>query len=106
MRAGDRYLVVRLADIEWIEADGNYARLHAQKRVHVMSKTLARLEEKLLDPHLFIRVHRSAIVNVRAVAAAVPLEHGDMRLVLSGGQRVPCSRRYRARLTQHLAFAT
>ncbi|HVY66256.1 MAG TPA: LytTR family DNA-binding domain-containing protein [Gammaproteobacteria bacterium] len=105
LRSGDRYLVVRLAEIEWVEADGNYTRLHGHKRVHVMSQSLTRLEHTLLDPRLFQRVHRSAIVNVRAVAALEPLGHGDMRLLLAGGHTVPCSRRYRSRLAQRLVFA-
>lgn len=106
LRCGDRYVVVRIAEVEWIEADGNYARLHGHKRVHVTSQSLARLEARLLNPRLFLRVHRSAIVNLRAVAAIEPLDHGDMTLVLAGGDRVPCSRRFRPRLAQRLGFTS
>ena len=106
LRTGDRYLVVRIAEIEWVEADGNYARLHGHQRVHVTSQSLARLEARVLDPRLFLRVHRSAIVNVRAIASAESLEHGDMQLTLAGGYRVPCSRRYRRRLAERICFTS
>lgn len=105
LRSGDRYLVVRLAEIEWVEADGNYARLHGHRRIHVMTRSLVGLEATMLDPRIFLRVHRSAIVNIRAVMALEPLDHGDMRLVLAGGDKVACSRRFRSGLTRRFVLA-
>ena len=106
IRSGDQYVVVRVADIDWIEADGNYARLYVRGRARLLTRTLAALESDLLDPSVFIRVHRSAIVNVSKIASVEPLFHGELTLVLQDGTRVPCSRRHRNRLEERLYFTT
>ncbi len=106
VRVGSGYAVVRVAEISWFEADGNYARLHAGSSSRLVSKSLATLEREVLDPERFVRVHRSAIVNVSTIRSVEPLFHGDLLLVLSDGSRVTCSRRYRARLEQRLYFTT
>jgi two-component system LytT family response regulator len=106
IRSGDQYVVVRVADVDWIEADGNYARLYVRGRARVLTRTLAALESELLDPSVFIRVHRSAIVNASKIASIEPLFHGELSLVLHDGTRVPCSRRHRKRLEERLYFTT
>ena len=106
IRSGDQYVVVRVADVDWIEADGNYARLYVRGRARLLTKTLAALESELLDPTVFIRVHRSAIVNALKIASVEPLFHGELTLVLHDGTRVPCSRRHRKRLEERLYFTT
>jgi two-component system LytT family response regulator len=106
IRAGAQYAVVRAADVDWIEADGNYARVYVQKKARIVSKSLAVLEREVLDPARFVRVHRSTIVNVARVAAVEPGPHGDVDLVLHDGTRVACSRRYRDRLEERLYFTT
>ncbi|MCI0675913.1 MAG: ABC transporter permease, partial [Phycisphaerales bacterium] len=63
VREGGRIFFLRAEEIDWIEAAGNYVRLHAGKRAHLLRETLAGLEEQL-DPARFARVHRSAIVNL------------------------------------------
>lgn len=98
IRSGHRYTVLPLADVDWIEADGNYAKVWVQKRVRIVTKTLATLEHEVLDPATFARVHRSAIVNVARVVSVETETHGDAILVLRDGTRVPWSRRYRNRL--------
>jgi two-component system LytT family response regulator len=97
---------VRVADVDWIESDGNYARVWVQHKARLVSKSLAILEREVLDPARFVRVHRSAIVNVARVAAVEPGPHGDVTLVLHDGTRVACSRRYRDRLEERLYFTT
>ncbi len=106
IRAGAQYAVVRVADVDWIEADGNYSRVYVQKRPRLVSKSLATLEREVLDPSRFVRVHRSTIVNLSRVAVVDPGDHGDVDLVLHDGTRVACSRRYRERLEQRLYFTT
>jgi len=106
IRAGGQYTIVRVADIDWIEADGNYAKLHVEGRPRLITKTLAALEKDVLDPELFIRVHRSAIVNTAKIAAVEPLFHGELSLVLRDGARVPCSRRFRKKLDERFYFTS
>jgi two-component system LytT family response regulator len=106
IKTGTQYVVTRIADIDWIEADGNYAKLHIQKRPRLLTKSLSALEKDVLDPEVFVRVHRSAIVNTTKIAAAEPQLHGDLTLVLHDGTHVQCSRRFRKRLEEKLYFTT
>lgn len=106
IRTGRHYVVTRVADIDWIEADGNYAKVYIQKRPRMLSKSLATLEKDLLDPSVFVRVHRSSIVNTRRIATVEPDAHGDCTLVLADGTRVQCSRRYRKQLDAKLYFTS
>ena len=106
VKAGGQYVVLRVEDVDWIEADGNYARLQVHKRPRLITKSLATLERDVLDPARFVRVHRSAIVNVAKIAAVEPLFHGDVSLVLHDGTKVDCSRRFRDRLEERLYFTT
>jgi len=106
IRTGDRYTVIPLADVDWIEADGNYSRVYVQKRPRLLTKTLATLEKEVLDPNVFVRVHRSVIVNTKKIASVEPNAHGDASLVLHDGTTVPCSRRYRDDLGRKIYFST
>jgi two-component system, LytTR family, response regulator len=106
IKSGAEYVVVRAADIDWIEADGNYTKVYVQKRARVLSKSLTALEHEVLDPARFLRVHRSAIVNVSRIASVEPLSHGELTLVLHDGTHVDCSRRYRQRLEERLYFTS
>ena len=106
IRASGQYIVVRVADIDWIEADGNYAKLYVDRRPRLLTKTLAALEKDVLNPEVFIRVHRSAIVNATKIAAVEPLFHGELSLVLRDGTRVQCSRRFRKNLEERLYFTS
>lgn len=106
IRNGPQYVVTRIADVDWIEADGNYSRLHVHKRPRLLTKSLATLEKDILDPDVFIRVHRSAIVNATRITAVEPKMHGDLRLVLQDGTHVECSRRFRKRLEEKLYFTS
>jgi two-component system LytT family response regulator len=91
------YHFVDAHDVEWVEAEGNYAALHAGGRVHLVRRTMKALEARL-DPATFVRVHRSAIVNVERVTRAEPLGHGEYRLQLRSGARVETSRGYSERV--------
>jgi two-component system LytT family response regulator len=106
IRSGPHYVVTRVADIDWIEADGNYARVYVQKQARLLTKSLATLEKDVLDPAVFVRVHRSSIVNTQKIATVKPHEHGDVTLVLRDGTQVQCSRRFRKRLEDKLYFTS
>ena len=106
VRCGAQYMITRIHDVDWIEADGNHCRLHVQQRARLLTRTLASLEKDILDPAIFVRVHRSAIVNTRRITAVQPREHGDLSLVLQDGTHVECSRRFRHRLEGRLYFTS
>jgi len=101
----DRFLVRKLgkeflvaaADIEYLQASGNYVNLHVKGRDYPLRSTMAAIEPRL-DPARFARVHRSWMVNLDQVAEIEPLDTGDARIRLHDGTLVPCSRTYRAAL--------
>jgi two-component system LytT family response regulator len=95
----DRAVLLPLARVDRIESARNYAVLHAGRETYRVRTTLDRLEQRL-DPRRFVRVSRSAIVNVDRVAELRPWSHGDWVVVLSDGAKLKLSRRYRSRL-QH-----
>lgn len=98
----DRFLVksrgriqfLRPGDVEWAEAAGNYVILHSGREEHVLRETMKDFERKL-DPRLFIRIHRSSIVNLDAVRELQPLFHGEYAVLLKSGGRLTLSRTYR-----------
>lgn len=108
----DRFLVRKLgreflvaaSDIEWLQASGNYVNLHVGGRDYPLRSTIASIEERL-DPRVFMRVHRSFIVNLDRIASIEPLESGDARLHMQDAATVPCSRRYRAGLRDRAGAA-
>lgn len=92
---------LRVEEIEWIDASGNYVRLNAGGESHLLRETMSGVETKL-PPDRFVRIHRSAIVNVEAVRELIPTPHGDFVVVLESGKRLPLSRGYRDRLEEAL----
>lgn len=101
--AGDISLIP-VADIEWVDAAGDYMCLHAGGEIHVMRITMKQLESQL-DPELFQRVHRSTVVNLRQVEKISSHINGEYHLLLKGGERVKMSRGYRDRIQHFLAQA-
>ena len=96
-RDGERFVLVRAADVDWIEAAANYVRLHVGERFFQVRIPMVELERQL-DPAQFARVHRSAIVNLDRLAEIRPEWHGEYQVVLSTGARLRLSRGYRDRL--------
>ncbi len=97
-----REFLVRVDDIDWIEAAGNYVTLHVGERLYPHRETMTGILQKL-DPQRFTRVHRSAIVNLDRVREIEPFDTGDARAHLTTGTTVPVSRRYRQDLRGRLA---
>lgn len=94
VRTGNKAVLVNAADVDWIEAADNYVRLHTGSVRHVLRMTMKQLEDRL-DPQDFVRIHRSAIVNLSRVSHLLPQASGDQEVVLHGGRRLTLSRRYR-----------
>lgn len=96
-----REFLVAAADIEWLQAAGNYVNLRVRGHDYPLRSTIAGIEARL-DPRQFARVHRSYIVNLGQVASIEPLDAGEARLHLKDGGVLPCSRRYRQALRGRL----
>ena len=101
----DKSLVLDVDTIDWIEAADYYAQLHVGGRTHLLRETMNELAERL-DPERFVRVHRSAIVNLDRVRSITPLERGDRMLELADGSRVRLSRTRREAFEQKLDAAS
>ena len=94
IRTGREVVRVRSAQIDWIDAAGDYMCIHAAGETHVLRATMKQLEHTL-DPALFQRVHRSAIVNLAQVRKLRPHANGEYFLTLEGGQELKLSRTHR-----------
>ena len=95
-KRGGSEVLVEMADIDWIEASGNYAILHVGGETYEIRSSLSKLEGEL-DPKRFVRVHKSYVVNIARVAEVTPWVSGDWRIRLQDGAEVNLSRRYRQR---------
>jgi len=108
---GEKYLVrfavkhhrgmrlVRVRDIDYIQAGGNYAEIHATGGTHLVRMTMQELEQRL-DPSMFVRIHRSTIVQIDRIRKIVAASHGDFDLTLHDGTVLRLSRKHRGRLQQ------
>ena len=92
---------MRIADIDVIEARGNYALLFVGTARHMMRQRMSELQ-RILEPQGFARIHRSAIVNLDRVKEIVPQQSGDSVVVLLDGTRLRFSRWYRERFEARL----
>jgi len=97
IKDGNEFQFVRIADIQWIDAAGDYMCVHAAGKTHIMRTTMKHLEASL-NPDTFIRVHRSSIVNTNSIASAASHLNGEFVLTLNGGARLKVSRSYRDRI--------
>ncbi|MBO9847311.1 LytTR family transcriptional regulator [Xanthomonas phaseoli pv. dieffenbachiae] len=95
-----RDFLVATADIEWIQASGNYVNLHVRGHDYPLRSTMAAIEAKL-DPAVFVRIHRSYLVNLGQVQAIEPSDSGDARVHLRDASVLPCSRSHLAGLRTH-----
>jgi len=111
LKAGPRYierLVVKTAgrvffldinDIDCIEAEGNYVRVHNGPKSYLLRETISGLESQL-DPKEFLRIHRSAIVRIDKIKELQPWFHGEYHVILEGGKQLTLSRNYRSNLQE------
>jgi two-component system, LytTR family, response regulator len=103
-RTPGRLLVFELDEIEWIEAAGNYVRVHTGARAHLIRETMESVQARL-GSERFVRLHRSALVNIDAIQELVHEGAGEISTVLRSGKRLPTSRSYRERLEAALLAA-
>ncbi len=104
VKSGGKVTLLQIGDIEWIDADGDYARIHVGKAAHLLRETMKRLEQQL-DPARFVRIHRSTIVNLEKVKELQPFYRGEYVVVLHTGATLKLSRGYRANLEARLGRA-
>lgn len=97
IRVNGRRVLVKAADIDWIDAVGNYAQLHVGSAAHLLRTRLKDLEMKL-DPGQFMRIHRSTIVNVDRIRELEPRTHREFAVMLADGTRLTSSRSYANRI--------
>ena len=101
VKSGGSTRFVRVTDIDWIEAAGVYANLHVGGKELLYRAALNELAARL-DPVRFIRVHRSAIVNIESIVRLEPISHGEFEVILKDGSRAKISRTYRSQLEKRL----
>jgi two-component system LytT family response regulator len=101
VKAGGTTRFIRVIDIDWIEAAGVYVTLHVGGKELLYRAALNDLAEKL-DSRRFVRVHRSALINIESVLQLEPISHGEFEAVLKNGSRTRVSRTYRVQLEKRL----
>jgi two-component system LytT family response regulator len=104
IKAGGRVFFVRADEIDWIEAAGNYVKLHVGTDAHLFRETMNALEAQL-DPDVFFRIHRSHIVNIERVKELQPWFNGEYVVFLRSGTRLTLSRGYREKLQDRIGRA-
>ena len=97
-----RILFLPVSDIRWIGAEENYVRICTGTETHLLRETMSSMEQRL-DPELFLRVHRSAIVNLHYVKEVRTETRGDFMVHLVNGQKLAMSRSYHARISDLLS---
>jgi two-component system LytT family response regulator len=101
IKAGGRIYFLDTAEIDWIEAEGNYVSVHSAKKSHLLRETISSLEAQL-DPKKFVRIHRSSIVRLDFIQELQPWFHGEYRVILNDGTQLTLSRNHRDKLQEAL----
>jgi len=102
VKTGGKVLFLRAEQIEWVEAAGNYVRLHAAGESYLFRESMKNMETRL-DTERFVRIHRSAIVNVDHIRELQPWFHGEYVVLLQDGTRLMASRVFSDRLSRLIA---
>jgi two-component system LytT family response regulator len=97
VRSAGKTVFVDAEDVDWIEAAENYVQLHTGRASHLIHVTMNAFE-KSLDPEIFLRIHRSVIVNVRRIKELQPVLHGEYAITLQSGVRLQSGRMYNEKL--------
>jgi two-component system, LytTR family, response regulator len=103
IRSSGRIYFVKVDEIDWVDAAGNYVRLHVKGETHLFRETMNAMEQRL-DPTRFARIHRSHMVNINRIKELQP-HGGEHIVVLQNGVRLTLSRGYRDRLQERLGGA-
>lgn len=102
VKTGGKVLFLRSPDIEWVEAAGNYVRLHVGGESYLYRESMKNMETRL-DSEQFVRIHRSAIVNLDRIRELQPWFHGEYVVILQDGTRLMASRVFSDRLGRLIA---
>jgi len=97
VKSEGRIIFLRLPDIDWVEAADNYVKLHVGKEAHMLRETMTSLESKL-PAERFLRISRSAMVNIEQIKELHPMFHGEYVVILRNGARLTLTRGYRDKL--------
>ncbi len=101
IKLASRVVLLKVNEIDWIEADGNYAKLHVGSKSHLLREKMHDLETQL-NPERFVRIHRSIIVNLDRIKELHPHFNGDYIVVLDNGVQLKLSRSRREQLESRL----
>ncbi len=101
VRVGERIAFIRIGDVDWVESARNYVRLHVGEHSHLIRHSLGGLLSRL-DPARFVRIHRSAAVNLDRIREVRPWAGGEHVVVLQTGEKLRLTRTYRDRLLRLL----
>jgi two-component system LytT family response regulator len=101
VKVSGKTLIVPVAEVDYLEADGDYIRVYVQGKYHLIREKMGKIESQL-DPGCFVRVHRSTIVRVDRIKELKPLFNGDHVIVLRDGRQLSLSRTYRDHLLASL----
>jgi two-component system LytT family response regulator len=104
IKAASRVMLLKVDEIDFIEADGNYAKLHTGRKTHLLREKMNDLEGRL-DPAKFVRIHRSIIVNLERIKEMHPHFNGDYVVVLEDGRQLKLSRTRREQLEARLKIS-
>lgn len=97
IKTSERVFFIKTNQIDWVEAEGKYVRVHAGPQSYLLRQAISELEVQLSEQQ-FLRIHRSTIVNVERIKEMQRWFHGDYKVILVDGTRLRFSRRYRSRL--------
>ena len=101
VRSSGRVFFLKTDEVDWIEAAGNYVRLHIGKEAHLLRETMSDIQGRL-DPDQFIRIHRSTFVNLDKIKELQPWFHGEYVVILRDGTQLTMSRSYKSNLPELL----
>ena len=104
IKSGGRVTILGVKDIDWIEAEGDFVKIHAGRAWHLLRETMKRLETQF-DPARFVRIHRSTIVNVERIKELQPYFRGEYVVILHDGTSLKLSRGYKDHLEHALGRA-
>jgi two-component system, LytTR family, response regulator len=97
VNTGGRVVVIRIADVDWVKAEGDYVSLYVGSKPWLVRETLSSIESRFANSG-FVRIHRSTLVNVERIRELRPLEKGEFQVVLHDGVALKLSRNFRAAL--------
>lgn len=101
IKSGGKVFFLKTGEIDWVEAAGNYVRLHVSNESHLLRETMSGIQKKL-DTNNFIRIHRSTFVNLERIKELQPWFHGEYVVILKDGTQLTMSRSYRSNLPELL----